>query len=134
MVSTPKLTLILAEGHTAMHLGSALVACCAACFVAGCVSSQETFTAEGQKGHVISCTPGWTGGIVGSIANASTNWGTCYQKAGEICGARGYTVLARSDEPTFAAHASAHADRNMGAAHYSAATSSNRMMVVQCKS
>src|SRR6516225_2604940 len=74
--------------------------------LSGCVSSQETFTADGSKGHVINCTPGWTGGIVGSIANANTNWGTCFQRAGEICGARGYTVLARSDEPGFTAHVS----------------------------
>ena len=105
----------------------------AALLVSACVSSNETYTASGQKGHVISCTPGWTGGLVGSIANASTNWGTCYTKAGEICGAKGYTVLARSDEPTFAAHASAYRDKSMGSAAYSASTSSNRMMVVQCK-
>lgn len=72
--------------------------------------------------------------LVGAVANASTNWGACYQKAGEICGARGYAVFARSDEPTFSAHTSAHANNPGGAAMYSAATSSNRMMVVQCKS
>jgi hypothetical protein len=101
--------------------------------LAGCVSSNETYTASGQKGHVISCTPGWTGGLVGSIANAATSWGTCYQKAGDICGTKGYNVLARSDEPTFAAHASAYANTSAGSAHYSAATSANRMMVIQCK-
>jgi hypothetical protein len=95
-----------------------------AMILTGCVSSQETYNADGSKGHVISCTPAWTGGIVGSIANAQTSWGTCFQKAGEICGARGYAVLARSDEPTFSAMASQY-----GA---SAATSNNRMMIVRC--
>ncbi len=89
-----------------------------------CVSSQETFTADGSKGHVISCTPGWTGGIVGAIANANTNWGTCFQKAGDICGARGYTVLARSDEPGFTAQVSQYG----GFAN----TTNNRMMIVRC--
>jgi hypothetical protein len=68
-------------------------------FLVGCVSSQETFTADGSKGHVISCTPTWTGGLVGAVANSATSWGTCFQRAGDICGARGYTVLVRSDEP-----------------------------------
>ena len=92
--------------------------------LSGCVSSQETVTADGSKGHVINCTPGWTGGIVGSIANANTNWGTCFQRAGEICGARGYTVLARSDEPGFTAHVSQYG----GFAN----TTNNRMMIVRC--
>jgi hypothetical protein len=43
--------------------------------LAGCVASQPTYTADGQQGHVITCTPGWTGGIVGAVANASTSWG-----------------------------------------------------------
>jgi hypothetical protein len=34
-----------------------------------------------------------TGGLVGAVANASTSWGQCYQKAGEICGPRGYNIL-----------------------------------------
>ena len=72
-----------------------------AAIFAGCVQSNETYTASGQRGHVISCTPALSTGIVGAIANSSTSWGTCYQKAGEICGAKGYNVLTKSDEPTF---------------------------------
>lgn len=90
----------------------------------GCVSTQETFTADGTKGHVISCTAGWSGGVVGAIATSSTNWGTCFQKAGEICGARGYTVLHRSDEPGFAAHVGQYGGH--------ASTTNNRMMIVRC--
>lgn len=100
---------------------------------AACVQSNETYTASGQKGHVISCTPALSTGIVGAIANSSTSWGTCYQKAGEICGAKGYNVLTKSDEPTFSAIGGAYVDRTSGSAGYSAATSNNRMMVVQCK-
>lgn len=107
----------------------ALAALCAT----GCVSSNETYTASGQKGHVISCTPALATGIVGAIANASTSWGTCYQKAGEICGARGYTVVAKSDEAHFSSVAGAYADRTGGSAGFSAATSNNRMMMIQCK-
>lgn len=104
-----------------------------AAIFAGCVSNNETYLANGQKGHVISCTPALSTGLVGAIANSSTSWGTCYQKAGEICGAKGYSVLTKSDEPTFSAIGGAYVDRNSGSAGYSAATSNNRMMVVQCK-
>lgn len=90
----------------------------------GCVSTHETFTADGTKGFVISCTPAWTGGLVGSIANASTSWGTCFEAAGKQCGARGYTVLQRSDEPGFAAAVNQYG----GFAN----TTNNRMMIVRC--
>lgn len=81
--------------------------------------------ADGRKGHVVSCTPTFTGGIVGTIASSSTSWGQCYQKAGELCGARGYTILQQVGENG----ARADVSREGG----SASTTNNRMMVVQCK-
>ena len=93
--------------------------------LAGCVQAQPTFTADGKKGHVISCSPVGMGGLVGGIAAASTSWGTCYQKAGEICGERGFDVLERSGEQG----AVVGFDRYGGGG----TTTNNRMMVVQCK-
>jgi hypothetical protein len=93
--------------------------------LSGCVSSAPLYTAAGQKGHVINCTPGWNHGIVGAIANANTAWGDCLKQAGEICGARGYDVLERVGEEG----ASAVANRYGG----SATTTNNRTMVIQCK-
>ncbi len=90
----------------------------------GCSSTQETFAPDGSKAMVISCTPAWTGGLVGAIANASTNWGTCMKEAGDRCGTRGYRVLTRSDEPGFQAAASQYG----GFAN----STNNRMMVVEC--
>jgi hypothetical protein len=49
---------------------------------------------------------------------------TCFQKAGEICAAGGYTVLARSDESGLAALVS----RYGGFAN----TANNRMMIIRC--
>src|SRR5262245_24680966 len=63
--------------------------------LAGCVSAQETYTPDGKKGHVINCTPGWAGGIVGRVARANTSWATCYQKAGEICAPQGLMSCSR---------------------------------------
>lgn len=104
--------------------GSVLAALLAAAS-GGCVSSQETFTPAGQKGHVINCTPGWTGGIVGAVANAQTSWGQCYQRAGEICGARGYNILQQVGE------GQAYAQVGQGGGF--ASTTNNRMMVIECK-
>jgi hypothetical protein len=55
--------------------------------LAGCVSSQT-----------ISCTAGWTGGIVGAVANASTSSAQCYQRAGELCGQGGHDILQQVGE------------------------------------
>jgi hypothetical protein len=93
--------------------------------LAACVSNSQTYMADGQKAEIINCTPGWTGGLVGAIAQAQTSWGTCYEKAGELCGARGYIVLAKSDEPGFTAQANRY-----GAF---ANTTNQRMLIVRCK-
>jgi hypothetical protein len=96
-----------------------------ACLLAGCVSNTETHMADGRKAHVINCTPGWTGGVVGAIAQAQTSWGTCFEKAGELCGARGYTMLAKSDEPGFTVQANQYG----GFAN----TTNQRTLIVRCK-
>jgi hypothetical protein len=93
--------------------------------VAGCVNSKPTYTASGQVGHVIQCTPGWTGGLIGAVANASTSWGQCYEKAGELCGPRGYDILQQVGEN------GAYAQGGSGGGF--ASTTNNRMMIVQCK-
>src|SRR5271166_3958538 len=92
---------------------------------AGCVNSQQTFTADGQQGHVITCTPAWTGGLVGAVANASTSWGQCYQKAGEICGAAGYDIVQQVGE------GGVYGQAGQGGGFVS--STNNRMMVVKCK-
>jgi hypothetical protein len=53
------------------------------CFsVAACATSRETYTASGEKGHSINC------------SGTALNWGMCYEKAGEICGAKGFDIIA----------------------------------------
>ena len=89
-----------------------------AVFAAGCVSSSETFTSDGRKGHLISC-PSTTG-----LVGAMTSWGTCFQRAGDICGTKGYTVLQRSDEAGFAAAVNQYGGY--------AGTTTNRAMIVRC--
>lgn len=52
----------------------------------GCAFSKEIYLPDGTKGHSISC----DGAAVG-IA-------TCFEKAGDLCGSRGYDQLSREGQ------------------------------------
>ena len=49
--------------------------------LAGSATSKEIYLADGSKGYSISCD--------GNMQN----FGSCLEKAGELCGARGYAVV-----------------------------------------
>lgn len=67
-------------------LGALLL--CAA--MAGCAVSNEIYTPDGKVGHNISCRL--------AISGIALSWSDCYQKAGELCGAKGYEVIARGSD------------------------------------
>ena len=85
----------------------------AALLVTGCASSSKTYTADGKGGHVLNC------------SGAARTWGMCYEKAGELCGRRGYVVEQKTGDentvvtasPKFASGISTH----------------TRSMLVRCK-
>jgi hypothetical protein len=56
-----------------------VVACLA--ILAGCTTAQEIYFPDGTRGHRIGCD------------TCATGPADCYQKAGEICGANGYTIV-----------------------------------------
>jgi hypothetical protein len=56
----------------------------------GCTTSSGVFLADGSKGYQIQC-----GAIVGQ------NYGDCLAKAGNLCGARGYTVVRQESNNVF---------------------------------
>ncbi len=47
----------------------------------GCVTSKEMYFPDGSKGHNVGCES-----IAGSMEG-------CFQRAGEICGAKGYKIM-----------------------------------------
>jgi hypothetical protein len=47
----------------------------------GCATSSEVFLADGSKGYNLNC------------SGAYLNYGHCLEKAGQICGSRGYLVI-----------------------------------------
>ena len=54
--------------------------------LAGCATSAKTFAPDGKAAYTINC------------SGSALNWGMCYQKAGDLCGVRGYTVLDKSGD------------------------------------
>ena len=54
----------------------------AAISLSGCVASvKPVYGPDGAQAHAITCSAGW-----------GLDWSDCFEKAGEICGARGYKV------------------------------------------
>jgi hypothetical protein len=49
-----------------------------------CASSKEVDLAEGQRGYSIDC------------SGDDLNWSLCYEKAGQICGEKGFEILDKS--------------------------------------
>lgn len=85
------------------------IAAAGVCFwLSGCASADKLRTPDGQIGYSVSCN------------GAMLDWGACYEKAGEICGARGYEVFSKSDskgatyfENQFSAYGGTAIYRNM---------------------
>lgn len=54
--------------------------------ISGCATATKTFTSDGKQGYSINC------------SGTALNWGMCSEKAGTLCGAKGYTVLEKSGD------------------------------------
>jgi hypothetical protein len=61
----------------------------------------------------------------GAVANASTSWGQCYERAGELCGTAGYDIIQQVGEN------GVYGQGSQGGGFVS--STNNRMMVVKCK-
>lgn len=81
--------------------------------LSGCATAVRTFTADGKEGYNIDC------------SGSELSWGKCYEKAGSICGTKGYTVLQKDG------------DQGMSVAgnQYGiyAGTQISRSMIIKCK-
>lgn len=86
---------------------------CLVVLLAGCATSRETYLPDGSVGHSIQC------------SGAALSWGQCIEKAGELCGSRGYETLVAPGEQGVVATGSQY-----GAF---AGTTHNRNMIIKCK-
>lgn len=81
--------------------------------ILGCATSKKTYTPSGNEGYSINC------------GGAALNWGMCYEKAGKICGKKGYTIIEKSgDKGTIVSG-------NMYGLY--GGTVLNRTMIIECK-
>ncbi len=91
----------------------------------GCAISKDMYLPDGSKGYNISCD-----GSANSISN-------CFQKAGEICGAKGYVLLNREGEANpfgyGTSSASANAVSAQGAYVSQVGMFVNRSIFIKCK-
>ncbi len=82
-------------------------------FVSGCATSKKIYTSSGREGYSINC------------SGSALNWGMCYEKAGELCGVRGYEVLEKSGDTGAMVTA--------GQYGLFGGTVINRSMIIRCK-
>lgn len=54
--------------------------------LSACATAKKTYTPDGREGFAINC------------SGQALSWGKCYQKAGEICGTKGYDIISRSGD------------------------------------
>lgn len=81
--------------------------------VFSCATSKQIYTADGQRGYSITC------------SGQALNWGMCYEKAGEICGGKGYDILEKSGEQG--------ATVSMSQYGLFGGSTMNRIMIIKCK-
>ena len=65
-------------------LGIAVILSGIAVGVIACTSASKTYGPSGQEAYSINC------------SGPRHSWDDCYQKAGKVCGARGYEIVERS--------------------------------------
>jgi len=83
----------------------------------GCASATQTYAPDGRAAHAVDC-----GGLM-------RDWGACMERAGEICGARGYDILARDTDRNRSGGSSRRGSIGGGFA----ATTHTRNMLISCR-
>jgi hypothetical protein len=78
-----------------------------------CTTSKPIYLADGREGHTVNC------------SGKELNWDNCYQKAGEICEARGYQIISRDESQ----------DTSMTGTQFGfiGGTNTGRVLVIACK-
>lgn len=82
--------------------------------LAGCATQKAVYLPDGRQGHSINC------------SGSALSWDLCYQKAGELCQAKGYDILAKEGE-----QGSTITDTQYGVIGTSTMT---RTLLIACKS
>jgi hypothetical protein len=87
----------------------------------GCATSSQTHGPNGKTAHSINC-PG-----------SANSWGSCYEKAGTLCGTSGYDVVAQGGTVTPFGIANGYANASGGSMSGFSGGMVSRNILVQCK-
>lgn len=90
--------------------------------LSACATSSATYGPNGKQAHSISC-PG-----------AANSWGSCYEKAGAICGASGYDIVVQNGSITPFGMAKGYANSSGGSFSAVGGGFVSRNILVQCRS
>jgi hypothetical protein len=82
-----------------------------------CASERTTYAPDGRKAYTLNC------------SGLARGWDKCFAAAGNICGAKGYDMIDRSDEAA-AMGTAAGGGGSFGASY---ARTNERSMVIACK-
>lgn len=93
-----------------------------AALLSACATVKETYSPDGRKAYTLNC------------SGTARGWDKCYAAAGELCKEAGYDILDRNTEDMSVATVAASANSSSGAMGGSAIKTSERSMMVACKS
>ncbi|NUY33267.1 hypothetical protein F0160_22545 [Paraburkholderia sp. JPY303] len=91
----------------------ALILIGATVVLGACTTASHTYGPDGRPAYTLNC------------SGAQHTWGSCYEKAGELCGERGYDVLAGGAE--------GGAAMGGGSSAFFGTTTVTRSMLIACK-
>lgn len=86
-----------------------------------CATVRESYAPDGRKAYNLNC------------SGTARGWDKCYSAAGELCGAKGYDVLTKNNEPVAMGTAGASASANSASYGSSFVMTSERSMLIACK-
>jgi hypothetical protein len=87
----------------------------------GCAFSKETYLPDGSKGYSISCD------------GAAVGINTCFEKAGDLCGPRGYDQLTREGQIIPMGVASSNNSGFQGSSFASYGAFNTKSIMIRCR-
>lgn len=81
--------------------------------LSGCANSTKTYGPDGKAAYSLNC------------SGSARSWGHCEEKAGQICGAQGYTIVSRSTDQ--------NAMMGGSGGNWYGQASNSRSMLIKCR-
>jgi hypothetical protein len=89
--------------------------------LSSCITTSDAYMPDGSLGHHITCGGGWF------------SMGDCIQKAGDICGSSGYTVVDKNGESIPFSQTNGYANSSSASVNSTSGSIIQRDLFVKCK-